>query len=229
MRSEPTTPACQTRTNSGLTWASFNRSVPRAKAMCAATAIATPQISRRERLERFLDDGNEETDKEQRAGADPRVPKRVADAGIWVVDGPLDQCQNQSDRRAAADGESKDRRGLVSIDLRLVQIDQVEDGDQKCRDENRRGDEPRDVQDEDAGETGRESPAELVDLVLSEMRKERRENGRLDDVLIRVSRISVLAFLGVADLRCRPLMCTATGAEHAVGNVVCAVVATHGP
>ena len=190
---------------------------------------AVRKQDRRQGLERLLHDRDQQPDEKQRAGADPRVAQRVADTGIRVVDGAFDQCQDESHHGAAADRESQHGRRLVAIDLRLVEIDQVEDGDEERRDEDRGRDEPGDVKDEDAGQPGRERPAELMDLVLAEMRKQGRENRRLDDVLVRVGGISVFAFLGVADLRRRPLVRAATGAKHAVRNVVGAVVAAHGP
>src|SRR6266550_3434686 len=184
---------------------------------------------RRQRFESLLHDWDEDSDEKQRARADARIAKRVAYARVRVGQPPLDQSKDEPDQRSAADREAEHDRRLVAIHLRLVEVDQVQNRNEKRRDKNRGRDEARHVQDEDAREPSREPPAELVDLVLAEMGKQRRENRRLDDVLAGMSGVAVLARLGVAYLSRGSLVRAATGAEHAVRDVVGAVVAAHGP
>jgi len=67
-----------------------------------------------------------------------------------------------------------------------------------------------------------------MDLLVPEVREDRRENRRLDDVLRRVRGVPVASSFRVAKLRRRALVRTASSAKDAVRDIVCAVVAAHG-
>ena len=134
------------------------------------------QEQRRQRLQRLLHDRHQQTQEQQRANAGADVGQRVAHRRIGVEDRTLDQRQDQADHGAAPDREAEDDRRLVAIDLGLVEVDQVQDRHQEGRDQDRRGDQPGEVQDDDPREADRERPAELVDLVLAEVREQRGEN-----------------------------------------------------
>ena len=127
----------------------------------------------------------------------------------------------------SADGEAEHNRGLVLVDLRLVQVDQVEDRDEERRDEDGCGDQTRDVEDEHAGQADDERPAKLMDLVVAEVRKQGRDDGRLGHVLGGMRGVAVLARPGVAELVGRALMGPAARAEDAVRDVVRAVITPH--
>jgi hypothetical protein len=68
-----------------------------------------------------------------------------------------------------------------------------------------------------------------MDLLMPEVREERREDRRLHDMLGGVRGVSVPPRLGVTRLAGRTLMRPAASAKDAVRNVVCAVIAAHGP
>ena len=70
----------------------------------------------------------------------------------------------------------RSRRRLVAIDLRLVEVDEVEDRHEERGHEDGRGDQAGEVQDQDAGQARDESPSKLMDLVVSEVRKQRGDD-----------------------------------------------------
>jgi len=182
----------------------------------------------RQRLQHLLDDRQQQPQEKQCANAQACAAQRVPDVRIRVVDDALDHGEDDADERAAADGEPEHHRRLVAIHLRLVEVDQVEDRDEKYRNEDRRRDQPGDVKHQDARQADREPPPKLVNLGVAEVGKQRREDGGLDDVLPGMGRVAVHAGLRIGQLSGRPLVCSAAGAEHPVRDVVGAVVASHG-
>jgi hypothetical protein len=164
----------------------------------------------------------------RRGDAQAGAAQRIADVGVRVVERALDDGDDEAEHHASADREAKDRRRLVAVNLGLVQVDQVQDGNKEDRDEDRGRDQAGDRQDEDAGQADDEGPAELVNLLVAEVREKGGEDRRLHDMLVWMSGISVPAGLRVADLPSRSLVRSAAGAEDAVGNVIGAVVAAHG-
>jgi len=189
---------------------------------------AVRKEQRREGLEDLLHHRHQESEEEQSANADAGSVQRVADSLVGVVDDPLEHRDHDPDDRSAADGETQHEGGLVAIDLRLVEVDQIQDRDQEDRDQDGRGDQARDVEDEDAGQADGESPPKLVDLGVAQVRKQGGEDRWLDDVLGRVGRVAVHAGLRRGRLRDLSLVRAAAGAENAVRDVVRAVVAAHG-
>jgi hypothetical protein len=63
---------------------------------------------------------------------------------------------------------------------------------------------------------------------MAKVRKDRGENRRLGHMLAGMSRVTVLARFGVAELFRGALVGPAACAEHTVGNVVRTVVTAHG-
>src|SRR5437660_561340 len=123
-------------------------------------------------------------------------------------------------RHAAAKSEPKHRGGLIAIDLGLVQVYEVQHRHEERRHEYRRCDQAGDVEDEHAREAGDERPPKLVDLVVAQVRKQGGDDRGLGDMLTRMSRVSVLTKLGVAELFGRALVGTTARAEDAIGDVV---------
>ena len=180
------------------------------------------------RFERLLDQRHDQAEDQHRADAHARGSKWIRRVEERVVDHPLEQRHHDADHDPAADGEPEHERGLVAVDLRLVQVDQIKDGDQERRDEDRGGDQPRRIEDGDAHEAGDEGPPELMDLVLAEVRKQRREHRGLRHVLARVGRVAMHTRLRLAGFQGLPLMGSATRAEHTIRGVLSAMVAPHG-
>jgi len=67
-----------------------------------------------------------------------------------------------------------------------------------------------------------------VNLVVTKMGEESREDGRLRYVLARMSSVAVLAGFGVARLSRRALVRAAACAEDAIRDVMRAMVTPHG-
>ena len=78
--------------------------------------------------------------------------------------------------------------GEMGDSLYMIQSGKVKVfiGDEEGRDEDCRCDQARDPQDDDAGQADDESPPELVDLVLAEVREQGGEDRGLGHVLVRV-------------------------------------------
>ena len=131
---------------------------------------------RRQWFQRLLHYRHQKAEEKQRADVNGCAAQRVAYARERVVGDALDQSEHQTQNGAAADRESEHRGRLVAIDLRLEEVDQVQDRYEESRDEDRGGDQPGDVQDEDPGDADRERPSELMDLALAEVRKQGREH-----------------------------------------------------
>src|SRR5262249_7842211 len=110
--------------------------------------------------------------------------------------------------------------------LRLVEVEEVEDGDQQNRDAERGRDQPGEEEREDAEHPAEEDPAELVHLAVAEVREQRREDARVEDVFAGVRGVARLPTLR-APGSARPLVRAAVRAEDALGDVPAAVVASH--
>jgi len=156
---------------------------------------AIGQEEGRDGFERFLDHRNQQPEDQHPADADARTAERAGEVLERVVDQALEERDDDADHDAAADREAKHDGRLVAVDLGLVEVDQIKDGNEEGRHQDRGRDQAGDIQEQDAGETGDEGPPELVDLAVAQVREERGEYGWLCHVLTRVGGVAVLARL----------------------------------
>src|SRR5438445_8966359 len=128
------------------------------------------QEERRDWFERFLDHRHEQAEDQHRTDAYAGPAEGAAEVLERVVDHALEEGDDDADDDPAADREAEHEGRLVAVDLGLVQVDQIKDGDEEGRNQDRGGDQPRDVKEKDAREAGDEGPAELVDLGVPQVR-----------------------------------------------------------
>ena len=128
---------------------------------------------------------------------------------------------------AAAERRAKHHHRFVAIHLGLIEIDHVERRDQEDRHHHRRGDQTGADEYHDEGEPQKERPPELVDLPVSEVREQRREDRRLRHVLAGMCGKVLRTLLCGDAVVSQSLMRAAVGAEDGGRNLLAAVVARH--